>query len=114
MKKIPLSKNDKTMVDNEDYEFLNQFNWYTFKHRDGTNKLYAVRQEIVDGKSKKIYMHRLLLNAQKGDTVTHINGNSLDNRRENLLLIPKKSSGKEEPKTIVGFFKKLFGKKETD
>ncbi len=33
--------------------------------------------------SKAVYMHRIIMNAQPGDLVLHLNGN----RRENLKLI---------------------------
>ena len=42
---------------------------------------YAVTE---DG---KIFMHRLIVDAKPGDFVIHLNGNLLDNRNENLLLI---------------------------
>ena len=37
-------------------------------------------------KFRKQYLHRVLLDAPKGVQVDHINGDSLDNRKENLRL----------------------------
>jgi hypothetical protein len=45
-----------------------------------------------------IYMHRLIMNAQPGDLVLHLNGDKLDNRRSNLKLI--KLAERTDLKTI--------------
>ena len=37
-------------------------------------------------------MHRVILNAPKGEFVDHINGDPLDNRRENLRLCTKSTN----------------------
>src|SRR3990167_2069342 len=67
MKNIPLTQGKQTLVDDEDFDFLNQYKW--FYHKQG----YAVRQ------SGSIRMHRLLMNTPKRQEVDHINGNRLDN-----------------------------------
>lgn len=44
--------------------------------------------------SKNILLHRILLNAQEGDVVDHINGDTLDNRRENLRITTTSGNNK--------------------
>lgn len=41
---------------------------------------------------KKINLHRYIMNASKGEIVDHINGNKLDNRKENLRFVTKKQN----------------------
>lgn len=76
MKKIKLTRNKYTIVDDEDYEILSKYKWYC------TNAGYA--QKDIYKEKKKYLMHRVILNAFKGEVVDHINGNPLDNRKQNL------------------------------
>lgn len=65
-------------VDDDDFEYVNQFRWKR------TNSGYAARRGPRNGGEGKTYlMHRELC---PGDHqhVDHINGDPLDNRRENL------------------------------
>ncbi len=83
MKYINLSQNKMTIVDDEDFEFLNEWKWHlssTPRHR------YAVRNALVNGKKTIVRMHRILMGASAEWQVDHKNGNSLDNRRTNLRL----------------------------
>jgi hypothetical protein len=80
MRFIDLKGGYRAIVDDEDYEFLSQSNW------SRNNKGYACKKVRINGKPRNCYMHRVLLNAQKGESVDHINGNRLDNRRENMRL----------------------------
>ena len=77
---IPLTRGIYAIVNESDYEWLMQWKWMAvwFKH---ANAYYAVREE----NNKAIEMHRLLLGAgAEGKNGDHRNGNSLDNRRNNL------------------------------
>lgn len=84
MNLVPVKKGEFfAIVDDEDYESISQHNW-SYSHYG-----YAVRRGKTslgeDGK-KIIYMHRFIIAAGAGQTVDHINGNRLDNRKENLRI----------------------------
>jgi hypothetical protein len=79
MKKIPLTKNMFSFVDDEDFEELMQWKWYAVKHRR-SRTYYAIRSERKGGKRYRIKMHRQLT----GVLSDHKNLNGLDNQRLNL------------------------------
>lgn len=80
MAEIPLSKGKTAIVDDEMYDYLSQWSW--FYHENG----YAMRSYKENGKSRKARMHRVVIDAPEGMDVDHINGNKLDNRRQNLRI----------------------------
>lgn len=79
MKEIQLTQGKVSIVDDADYDFLSQFNWFV-------NHGYAVRMSHAKegGRRRVIGMHRVVAKAQEGEEVDHINRNPLDNRRANL------------------------------
>lgn len=89
MKTIPLGKDGKhvALVDDEDYERLAAFKWHVVNctRRSGKPKLYACRRVNRTG---KVYMHREIMNPPPHLVVEHIDGNGLQNTRDNLELIP--------------------------
>lgn len=64
------------IVSDVDYPGLLEHKWYS-------SPSGAVSTHI---NGRKVQMHRLILNAPENMEVDHINGNRLDNRRENLRL----------------------------
>lgn len=83
MAALPLTQDKIALVDSADLDLLTRWRWeYLPNGRDG----YAVRRFRSGGKHITIYLHRQLLRAAPGEIVDHINGNGLDNRRENLRL----------------------------
>jgi len=82
MKQIKLTKGQFAIVNNQDFDWLNQFKWFTQTCR-GTHR--AVRKK--DGKT--VPMSREIMETNQsivGFFVDHINRNTLDNRRRNLRL----------------------------
>ena len=76
---IPLTQGKFAIVDAEDYDRLNRYQWYACKCK---STYYAAR-----GVGRQtIRMHREIMRASKGVLVDHINHNGLDNRKSNLRL----------------------------
>jgi hypothetical protein len=82
MKQLELSQNKVALVDDEDFEWLNQWKWHAIKSRG--DLFYAVRSERVGDRQRRVWLHRLLLGLQSGEQCDHRNGNGLDNRRANI------------------------------
>lgn len=90
MKVIELTKGFATIVDDEDFDLLAQYRWSI--HNLG----YAARTpKMVGGirPTKRVLMHRQIMNAPDGVEVDHINGNKLDNRRCNLRFANHAQNG---------------------
>ena len=85
MKEIQLTQGKVALVDDADFEWLNQWKWccHTWKR-----KSYAERVEIIDGKRFVIKMHRLILGLSHGDgkLVDHEDGDGLNNQRYNVRV----------------------------
>lgn len=85
MKKIKLTQGKYALIDDEDFEYLNQWKWHI------SSNGYAVRRPYIGGgrigqKCKTIRMHRIIAEVTGKNDTDHINGNKLDNRRKNLRI----------------------------
>jgi hypothetical protein len=89
MKLIPLTQGHFAIVDDADFENVNQHKWSY--HHTG----YAMRQVRVRpgrGGQKNEWLHRRLMQPGEGLEVDHINHNKLDNRRANLRVCTKQQN----------------------
>lgn len=85
MKRIKLTKGKYALVDDEDFEYLNQFKWCF----NG----YAIRRvKIAKHVYKVIFIHRIVNNIPDGFEGDHINHDKLDNRRSNLRTVTHKQN----------------------
>jgi hypothetical protein len=81
MREIPLTQGQVALVDDADYEWLRQWNWYAKSQSGG---FHACRNEAGHGSRGCIYMHTELLEVPEGYQVDHEDGNGLNNQRSNL------------------------------
>ena len=82
MKEIPLTQGMVAIVDDEDYERLNQFKWHCDGH--GYAKRVTSRKNI---QRKWIFMqYEIIGHPEIGLQLDHINRNPLDNRKKNLRI----------------------------
>lgn len=80
MKKILLKGDKYALVDDYDFEILKKYKW----HITGGGTGYAGRHTGYG--NPIMLMHREILNLKKLEQCDHINGDSLDNRKENLRI----------------------------
>ena len=90
-KKIPVGSGKFALVDDADYDWLNQYMWYTDHYGYVMicfSRSILAHAPIPDVASTGISMSRLILELEPGDKreADHINHNILDNRRNNLRI----------------------------
>lgn len=76
-KSIPLTRGKFALVDDEYFEWLNQWKW-TY------HKGYASRKGETRG--REIYMHRIIAETPDGSFTDHIDLNKLNNQKANLRI----------------------------
>lgn len=82
MKRIKLTQGQYALVDDDDFEPLNVYKWHFQRNGFGGR----ARRYLKECGNKNVYMHREIMKAPSYLQVDHINGNPLDNRKENLRL----------------------------
>jgi len=83
------NKNNYTKIDNEDYQLVDKFNWY--QESDG----YVRASGRI-----KTPIHRLIMKANKGEIIDHIDGNKLNNMKENLRICTTSQNMMNRPAPI--------------
>jgi hypothetical protein len=87
---ITLTQGREAIVDDDMFEYLNQWKWY---YANG----YAIRH-LLGQHRIQLRMHRIILNTPDGMETDHINLNRLDNRRCNLRICTKSQNRKNYSK----------------
>lgn len=82
---IALTKGLFAVVDDLDYALLSSVSWFAARASNGM--YYARRELVIDGRRQSFWMHREIMAPPAGFVVHHIDRNSLNNRRENLVVL---------------------------
>jgi hypothetical protein len=80
MREIILIKGQRAFVDEQDFQLVSKYRW----HLSSTG---YVRSGIYPNDSPTSLHHLIVGNPMPGFVVDHINGNRLDNRRNNLRVV---------------------------
>ncbi len=90
-KELHIGINRVTLVDDEDFVYLCQWNW-------GFEGRYAYRRDYRTG--AKIYLHKVINKTPLGFMTDHINHDKLDNRKENLRTATRNQNEANKPKKL--------------
>jgi len=89
MAEIFTRKGERILVDDADFDALNEFTWYVKRYPNKiiSDKFYAQRNgRREDGTRITIFMHRQITGMPKGYDVDHWDHDGLNNQRANLRV----------------------------
>ncbi len=97
MKQILLANNKGiALVDDEDHELLSKSTWFVLK---GRTCYYATRHVGKKPHRTTQLMHRLIMNAQKGQRIDHRDNDGLNNQKSNLRSCTNSQNAMNQKKT---------------
>lgn len=81
----------ETLIDTSDLQRAMEFQWKWSPHWDKHTKSYYVEGKSYEKGGKREYfsLHRWIMQPEKDYEVDHINHDTLDNKRNNLRILPK-------------------------
>lgn len=97
MREIPLTQGKVALVDDEDYERVAKYRWYAQGEKNRT-KWYALRGQWNGVEQVPVRMHTFIMRAVRGTIIDHLNGDTLDNRKENLRACTNSQNTKNRGK----------------
>ena len=89
---IILKSGVRVTFSESDAEIVHSYSWWA-ERRGNTFYARGIPKGKGASKADKVYMHRLLMSAKKGDEVDHIDMHGLNNTRENLRLVTRGQNG---------------------
>ncbi len=91
MAQIKLNNGSSITVDDEDLELVSKYKWYINSHRQG--------KYISIVNNQRVKIHRMILNVSDPMVkIDHKNGDTFDNRKENLRIATNSQNQANKPK----------------
>ena len=120
---IELTRGYEVEIDQDDYELIQTVGkWYTSntktmyaEKRLTENQLNIINEYLITNNrnpisKKTLMMHRLIMNANSDQIIDHIDGNGLNNKKENLRFVTKSenSQNKKRKSTSSSKYKGVY------
>jgi len=88
VKEIQLTQGKAAIVDDDDFDWLNQWKWSagTQGRRGSAVRFRALRGQMINDRYQHVLMHRQIMDCPAHLSVDHVNKNPLDNRKCNLRI----------------------------
>ena len=96
---INLTQGKVALVEDRDYCYLMTWAWTA---NNIGNTWYAIRSEGRGDCRAVVLMHRVILQARRGQDVDHVNHNGLDNRRENVRVCTRSQNNQNQTRRSGG------------
>lgn len=104
MKTIKATQGYEALVDDEDFELVSKYKWYPgFSGKNVYLQTFMWEPtgiRGVPGRNRSVMLHRLIVGAQKGQVVDHVNHNTLDNRKDNLRVCSQRKNNANRVKNF--------------
>ena len=96
------------LIDSEDYERISKHRWSCIKNGAGNPRAVKRAEYIKEGRTTKtFYLHRELMNPPSEMCVDHIDGDPLNNQKNNLRVCSHSENAaniQRDPRSKSGFF----------
>jgi hypothetical protein len=89
MKRIILTKGYEALVDDDDYETVNRFNWHMGNYNHGYTVYAKTSLPRNGGEKRFMLLHNFIMQPPDGFTVDHIDKNGLNCQRNNMRFATK-------------------------
>mgnify|MGYP001593425534 CR=1 FL=1 len=96
MKKIPLTQGKFALVDDEDFQNFSKYKWHC--NNGYAKRMFSIGQFNGKSKLKAIYLHREIIGNNTKFGTDHIDGNRLNNQKNNLRICSQKKNAMNRTK----------------